>query len=549
MAHPSVIDRFTILRPVGRGGMGTVFEAIDPTIDRRVAIKLLHHDVLLQNPEVIERLWIEARAANRIGHPGVVQVSEAGKLADGTGYLVMEFLEGQTLRQRLQQSSAGLPLREALQFAIQIASTLNAGHQKGIVHRDLKPDNIMLVPDDAVASGERVRLLDFGIAKIAAPLSQTGAALTQHDMGLGTPGYMAPEQMCDAANATDRTDVYALGALLFEMLAGRKPYVAPSTAELLVLVMSQDAPSLVEFVPGVSPILAQLIAAMLRRAPPASRPPMVDVLRDLILFSGVASGRMPLPPPAGPPGRQEGSDSLLRPVPPDAATSAATPSVISGQSAAKSAPERGLNRRLTAAGLGACLGLGIALVAWRGQRQPPPVFQPPPALSWKADPRSPQVPPLMNQLSASPGPAAPPTTAEPRQNAGAPPVARPIGTPQVNPLGPPRPPPASPKHPERKIYTVPRIAVTAKCLPDLPNNVSLSVALVNAARSAGLRLAPEQSVWLRRQGEHSFVFASAHLDGIPERTHSDFESILHTELRDVVMPSTLRTILIRCRAK
>lgn len=281
MSHPSRVGRFLIVRQVGAGGMGTVYEAIDPTIDRRVAIKLLKHEVVVQNPELLERLWVEARAANRIGHPGVVQVSEAGALDDGTGYLVMEFLTGQTLTQRIKQHPQGMPLSEALRYAVQIASTLNAGHQKNIIHRDLKPDNVMLVADDAVPGGERVKLLDYGIAKIGQRRSD-GAELTEMDMGLGTPGYMAPEQMRDAAKATDRSDVYALGALLFELLSGRRPYVAPSTADLVVMALSQDAPSIAEVASNVPPKLPELLSRMLRREPPSSRPTMVEVLRELV---------------------------------------------------------------------------------------------------------------------------------------------------------------------------------------------------------------------------------------------------------------------------
>lgn len=294
MAFPETIGRFTIVRQVGIGGMGTVYEALDPQIDRRVALKVLRRDMLVQNPELIERLWVEARAANSIRHPGVVQVSEAQRLDDGTGFLVMEFLDGQTLTQRLRQTRGKLPTAQALQIAIQIASTLSAGHQRGIIHRDVKPDNVMVVPDDAVSGGERVKLLDFGIAKISSNAANS-APLTLNDMSLGTPGYMAPEQMCNAINASDRSDVYGLGAVLFEMLSARRPLVAPSTAELIVLLLSQDPPLLTSLVNEAPSALSALLARMLQREPASARPTIVEVLRELILISSTLTTQSTCP--------------------------------------------------------------------------------------------------------------------------------------------------------------------------------------------------------------------------------------------------------------
>ncbi|MFO0579803.1 MAG: protein kinase [Polyangia bacterium] len=133
MAHPTTIDRFAIVRPLGTGGMGTVYEAVDPKIDRHVALKVLQRHVLADNPEFIERLWVEVRAANRIRHPGVDQISEARLLEDGTGFLVMDLLEGPTLTQRMKAAGCRLPLARV----VQTASTLSMGHKKSIVHRDV----------------------------------------------------------------------------------------------------------------------------------------------------------------------------------------------------------------------------------------------------------------------------------------------------------------------------------------------------------------------------------------------------------------------------
>lgn len=139
MSHPAHIDRFRVVRLIGSGGMGHVYEAVDPEIQRRVALKVLRRDLLSDNPELLQRLFVEARAANAIGHPGVVQISEAKLLPEGSGYLVMELLEGVTLTQRLRRAGGRLQLAEALPLAIQVASALRAGHQRGIVHRELPP--------------------------------------------------------------------------------------------------------------------------------------------------------------------------------------------------------------------------------------------------------------------------------------------------------------------------------------------------------------------------------------------------------------------------
>lgn len=405
MSHPVQIDRFRVIRLLGTGGMGNVYEAIDPEIERRVAIKLLRQDILADNPELLQRLFVEARAANAIGHPGVVQISEAKLLPEGTGYLVMELLEGQTLTQRMRQSGGRLQVELATSIALQIASILRAGHQRGIVHRDLKPDNVMLVEDDAVAGGERIKLLDFGIAKLVHEVS-SAAPLTLADMGLGTPGYMAPEQMRSAALASDRSDVYGLGAVLFEMLAGRRPHVAASTAELVVQVLSSDAPAVSDFVPALPASLVQLIAQMLIREPPKQRPDIVEVVRRLYLVNAelpalqragsalpssaagsgasfntlvaVSSGKLSSQPAmvqlTGPELFSEGlndpSDGKLR------APSASTISQMRGQQLSDAAsPKARSRRRWLAAGAGTVAVLGLAL-GWRWTRTPVPPVPP-----------------------------------------------------------------------------------------------------------------------------------------------------------------------------
>jgi serine/threonine protein kinase len=187
---PERIGPYRILRKLGAGGMGAVFEGLNEAIERRVAIKMLHsrysHD-----SDIATRFINEARAVNRIEHPGVVQVSDHGQLPDGSAYIVMELLQGETLSTRIHRYGT-LPVGECIDLAAQVAESLAAAHEKGIIHRDLKPDNIMIVPDRQMPTGERTKILDFGIAKLATG-EERSQIKTQTNAMLGTPFYMSPE--------------------------------------------------------------------------------------------------------------------------------------------------------------------------------------------------------------------------------------------------------------------------------------------------------------------------------------------------------------------
>jgi serine/threonine-protein kinase len=184
------IGSYRIVRKLGQGGMGEVFEAVHETIERRVAIKLLRPE-RARNAAAAARFFNEARAVNRIDHPGLVQVSDYGETPDGSIYIVMELLRGETLGQRLARRGR-LGLAEVLLLCRQVASVLVAVHEKGIIHRDLKPDNMMFVPDPDTPGGERVKLLDFGIAKLTLE-GDAARVRTSTDMLIGTPVYMSPE--------------------------------------------------------------------------------------------------------------------------------------------------------------------------------------------------------------------------------------------------------------------------------------------------------------------------------------------------------------------
>ena len=243
--------------------MGTVYEAVQELIDRRVAIKILQPQHA-QNADVLERFFNEARAANLVEHPSIVQVSDCGLTPDGSAYLVMEYLRGETLAERLmRQQSSGQRMRlsEVLHIADQLADALSVAHDKAVIHRDLKPANVMLVIDPAVQGGERIKVLDFGIAK----LMQRQGAGTATGLIMGTPRYMSPEQWRGLGRVDDKTDVYSLGVILYEMLAGRPPFVAETDLDYMIQHATQAPPSLDEIAPWVPSDLAELVYRLISR--------------------------------------------------------------------------------------------------------------------------------------------------------------------------------------------------------------------------------------------------------------------------------------------
>src|SRR3954451_13791306 len=206
MAGESVEGRYRILKKLGEGGMGTVFLAEHALIKRRVAIKILHPE-LATDADVIERFMNEARAAGTLGHPNIVESTDMGFTHNHVPYIVFEFLEGALLTDEIYRVG-GFPVRRAVRIAQQIASALHAAHSANIVHRDLKSDNVFLTDkDDAL---DHVKVLDFGISRFLM-LDEK-----QKGMVMGTPEFMAPEQITDPDNVDKRADIYALGVILYE---------------------------------------------------------------------------------------------------------------------------------------------------------------------------------------------------------------------------------------------------------------------------------------------------------------------------------------------
>jgi eukaryotic-like serine/threonine-protein kinase len=256
---------YDVLAPLGAGGMGEVYRARDPRLGREVAIKVLPSG-FSTDPDRLHRFEQEARAAAALNHPNILAVYDIGS-HDGVPYIVSELLQGKTLRDRLSDGAQALPVRKAVEYTIQIARGLTAAHDKGIVHRDLKPDNAFVTTD------ERVKILDFGLAKLAK--SEPGAAPgelptapppTEVGAVLGTVGYMSPEQV-RGLTADHRSDIFSLGAILYELLSGRQAFRRDTGAETMTAILKEDPPDLPVAERRIPPGLARIVGRCLEKNP------------------------------------------------------------------------------------------------------------------------------------------------------------------------------------------------------------------------------------------------------------------------------------------
>jgi serine/threonine-protein kinase len=255
-----VLGSYRILHELTSGGMGTVFRAEHVLLGRPAAVKLLRRD-LSTSPALVQRFVNEARAVTACKHPGIVEVYDFGYTEDGHAFIVMEFLDGESLGRRLARLR--LTEVEATAIAHGVASALRAAHRVGVIHRDLKPDNVFLVPDPD-GGVDRTKVLDFGIAKLADAASDSRN--TQTGALIGTPLYMAPEQARAAAAIDHRADLYSLGCILYHMLTGRPPFVAEGAGEIIALQMFGEVVPPGQLAP-VSPEMERLVLQLLDKEP------------------------------------------------------------------------------------------------------------------------------------------------------------------------------------------------------------------------------------------------------------------------------------------
>ena len=267
-----VDGRYRVIELIGEGGMGKVYLAEHVEIGKRVALKVLHPSYS-RMPDLVERFRREARAASKIGHPNIVDVTDSGTTADGSVYFVMEYLEGVELGSVIEREGA-LDVARALKITGQICRALSAAHREGIIHRDLKPENIFLITRDGTA--DVVKVLDFGIAKTTEAEAARERRLTSPGMAMGTPEYMSPEQAA-GRTADARCDVYALGAIMYEMVTGVPPYSGDNFMEILTKKATQDPPPPLSVRGDLPPQVSELAMAAMARSP-NDRPQTMEAL-------------------------------------------------------------------------------------------------------------------------------------------------------------------------------------------------------------------------------------------------------------------------------
>jgi serine/threonine-protein kinase len=416
----SVIEgAYRVTRLLGEGGMGAVYEAVQLRLDKRVAVKVMARE-LAANQEALARFHREAQITSRLGHPHLVNVIDFGTAESGEPYMVMEYLEGEDLEHRIRETGR-LPIEIAVHITRQLASALAAAHEQGIVHRDLKPANVFLlrVPGEP----DFVKILDFGISKMKAARTQ----LTRAAAVMGTPNYMSPEQATGMVDEIDhRTDQWAVGCIVWEMLSGRGPFVADDVSALLYQVINLEPQPLGSRVPDLPAAVEPVLRRALSKKLAARYPSIRDFARA---FEAAALGGPveATPPPAAvrPPKetlaygatRLAGAGETAQPgatteAERDTAKQATTFSQTAGE-LVRRGPPRGLRRRAYAIGAGAALVLLLgALLFFRAGSAPgPAATSPTPATP--APPTEPApAPPPAPTVVPEPPPAAQPAAAE-----------------------------------------------------------------------------------------------------------------------------------------
>lgn len=272
------LGHYRIVSKLGAGGMGEVWLAEDTRLGRRVALKLLPRR-FLRDAELLQRFKREARAASSLNHPNIITIYEIGQVGE-THFIATEYIEGMTLRQRLRQGA--IDISEVLSIARQVGSAIGTAHQAGIIHRDIKPENIMIRPDGLA------KVLDFGLARIVAPagdLRETNYYSTARGALIGTPRYMAPEQV-RGMRVDHRADIFSLGVVLYEMLAGRPPFKGETMADQIAAILEREPEPLLGARPDLPPALQQVVSQCLAKDPDNRCQSMDQVLADLESLPG-----------------------------------------------------------------------------------------------------------------------------------------------------------------------------------------------------------------------------------------------------------------------
>ena len=258
----TLAEKYLIEQLIKRGGMGSIYRGKHVMMEKTVAVKVLRPS-LAGDDVVVARFSREAKAASRISHPHAVSVTDFGEAENGVVFLVMEYLEGRTLKD-LIRSEGAMTLDRAVEIVRQVSGALDAAHQQGVIHRDLKSENIMLTQTNG---GDWAKVLDFGIAKIQQPEGVRDNDITAANLVIGTPQYMSPEQCSQAGPIDARSDVYSLGVIVFEMLAGRVPFTGESPTVIMMKQVGDEPPSILDQRPDLPVSIDNLIKKALAKQP------------------------------------------------------------------------------------------------------------------------------------------------------------------------------------------------------------------------------------------------------------------------------------------
>ena len=294
MVGARLAGRYRLARLLGEGGMGAVFEATNAEGTARCAVKVLSPE-FRDDADVKARFFDEGRAAALLDHPGIVRVFEAALAEDGTPFLTMEICEGQSLGPMIERR-VPVPPATAVHIGLGMLAAIGHAHERGVIHRDLKPENVFVSGDP---SAPRVKVLDFGLARVMDAAGGVGRR-TRTGMLLGTPGYIAPEQLGDARSADGRSDLYSIAVMLFELLSGRDPYPATNPFEKLTIMLTAAAPRIADAAPQLA-----AFDAFFRRAlahdPNLRFPTARDMSQALSAAAAPLVGALPTPAPTSAP--------------------------------------------------------------------------------------------------------------------------------------------------------------------------------------------------------------------------------------------------------
>jgi len=278
----TLAGKYRIDNRLSEGGMGTVYRGTHVLMDKTVAVKVLRPS-LAADEKIVARFSREARAASRISHPHALSVTDFGEAENGVVFLVMEYLDGKTLKEIIREDGP-MPLPRIVEILRQVGGALDAAHHEGVVHRDLKSDNIMLLSSSGT---DYAKVLDFGIAKIKEADGAYDPGLTAPDLVIGTPQYMSPEQCSQSPDIDARSDIYSLGVILYELLVGHVPFTGESPTAIMLKHLQEPAPSVLDERSDVPRSVGAVVARALAKEPEARYPTVNDLVEDFTIAAGM----------------------------------------------------------------------------------------------------------------------------------------------------------------------------------------------------------------------------------------------------------------------